>query len=95
MEFITPYTVGTGIAVYFFLTLFLFGFNLAQYLLLISAVWFGMCITAEAVAIKLQLGGQENVVWFALGFCCCVLAGGVIFRGWKVFEKFKERKNET
>lgn len=85
MEFITPYTIGAVIAVYFFLTLFLFGFNIAQYLVLISAVWFGMCITAEAVARKQQLGGQENVVWFVLGFCGCVLAGDVIFRGWKVF----------
>ncbi|AKE62066.1 hypothetical protein F384_26185 (plasmid) [Citrobacter amalonaticus Y19] len=92
MEFITPYTISAAIAVYFFLILSLYGFNIAQYLLLFSAVWFGMCVIVETVARKLQLSGLENVMWFAPGLCGCVLTGGVIYRAVQVY---KYLKNET
>lgn len=97
MEFITPYTIGAAIAVYFFLTFLLYGFYFGKYLLLISAVWFGMCFIAAGATRAIQRGGVglEIVVWLALGLCGFVLAGGVINRVLQVCKYLKKRNPKS
>ncbi|HGO5393062.1 hypothetical protein OGV35_13170 [Citrobacter sp. Cb016] len=95
MELITPYTVGSAAAVYCFLTLLLYGFYFGKYLLLISASWFGMCFIAAGAERAIQRGGLELILWFVLGLCGFVLAGGVINRVLQVYKYLKKRKPKS
>lgn len=66
-------------------------FYFGKYLLLISASWFGMCFIAAGAERAIQRGGLELILWFVLGLCGFVLAGGVINRVLQVYKYLKAK----
>ncbi|HGY5113337.1 TPA: hypothetical protein ACNV5N_001114 [Citrobacter freundii] len=92
-----PTTLHYGIAstiAYLVLTLLLYGVNIGKHMVVLTFLFIFISILVGSAAKSLQFDILMTLTWLIYGLCCCILAGGVIYRAVQVYEYFKER-NKT
>ncbi|EGN5359786.1 hypothetical protein IHW74_004297 [Salmonella enterica] len=77
---------------YVALTILLYGVNIGKHMVIISFLTISITVFVGSAAKEFQYDVSPFIAWIVLGFCGCVLAGGVIYRALHVYEYFKERK---
>ncbi|EBD5843801.1 hypothetical protein [Citrobacter cronae] len=91
-----PTTLHYGIAstiAYLVLTLLLYGVNIGKHMVILTFLFILFsALVGAALAKSLQFDILMTLTWIIYGLCCCILAGGVLYRSVQVYEYFKERK---